>query len=68
MAARKPLVLDAGNRTAELPAGDSITGVPVFLRIGLRAGGTASLPLSTSYALTIGLRAGGTVDIQATLT
>lgn len=68
MAARKPLVLDAGNRVAELPSGDTVTGVPVFLRVGLRTGTVVSIPLSTSYTLTIGLRAGGTVAVQATLT
>lgn len=68
MAARRPLVLDASNRIGELPAADSLVGMPVYLRIGLRSGATASLPLSTDYRLAIGLQAGGTATIQATLT
>ncbi len=68
MAARRPLVLDASNRTRELPTGDILVGMPVYLRVGLRSGATASLPLSTDYRLAIGLQAGGTATIQATLT
>ncbi len=66
MAARRPLVLDASNRTRELPAGDNLIGVPLYLPVGLRSGGIVSLPLSTPFTLTIGLRAGGTFDVQAT--
>lgn len=66
MAARRPLVLDASNRTRELPAGDILVGVPLYLPVGLRSGGTIFLPLPTTYVLTVGLRAGGTFDVQAT--
>ncbi|MFE3969036.1 hypothetical protein [Stenotrophomonas sp. YIM B13575] len=66
MAARRPLVLDESNRTRELPTGDTLAGVPLYLPVGLRTGVTVFLPLSTAYMLTIGLRAGGTFDVQAT--
>lgn len=67
MAVRRPIVLDSSNRIGELPADDTVAGVPVYLRVGLRNSTTVSLPLSTGYTLSIGLRAGGTAMIQATL-
>lgn len=66
MAARRPLVLDASNRTRELPAGDILIGVPLQLAVGLRAGGVFNVALTSTHAMTIGLRAGGTFDVQAT--
>lgn len=68
MAARKPLVLDGANRIAELPSGDTVTGMPLYLRVGLRTSTVVSVPLTSGYALTIGLRAGGTASVQAELT
>lgn len=65
MAARRPLVLDASNRTSELPAGDTLIGAQVKLPVSLRTGGTTALPLNTSYMLAIGLRAGGAFNVQA---
>ncbi|OBU70216.1 hypothetical protein [Stenotrophomonas maltophilia] len=67
MAARRPLVLDASNRTRELPTDEFLAGIPLYLRVGLRAGGSVALPLSTDYTLTIGLRDGGNAVIQATV-
>ncbi len=66
MTARKPLVLDAANRVAELPAGDTVIGTPLQLQVGLRVGGVFGVALSSTYTLTIGLRAGGTFTVQAT--
>ncbi|WP_414609710.1 hypothetical protein [Stenotrophomonas pavanii] len=66
MAARRPLVLDASNRTRELPVGDILVGVPLQLAVGLRAGGVFNVALSSTYTITIGLRAGGTFDVKAT--
>lgn len=49
-----------------LPADDTVAGVPVYLRIGLR-NTIVSLPLSTEYTLTIGLRTGGTPIVSSTV-
>ncbi len=67
MAARRPLVLDASNRTRELPADDVLVGVPLQVAIGLRAGGVFHIALTSVYAMTIGLRMGGTFNVQATV-
>lgn len=65
MAARRPLVLVNG-RKKELPAADTLIGVPLKLPVGTAAAGVVYLPLSSTYTLTIGLRAGGTFNVQAT--
>lgn len=67
MAARRPLIIDANNRTSELPSGDTVVGVPIYLPLGLRTGDTAALPLSSDYKLTIALRSGGMATIQVVL-
>ena len=64
MAARRPLVLVNG-RKKELPAADTLIGVPLKLPVGTAAG-VVYLPLSSTYTLAIGLRAGGTFNVQAT--
>lgn len=64
MAARRPIVL-VGGRQKELPAADTLTGVPLKLPVGTAAG-VVYLPLSSTYTLTIGLRVGGTFNVQAT--
>ena len=64
MAARRPIVLVNG-RKKELPAADTLIGVPLKLPVGTAAG-VVYLPLSSTYTLTIGLRAGGTFNVQAT--
>lgn len=65
MAARKPLVLDTNNRVAELPAGDTVVGVPLQLAVGTSTG-VFNIALTSTYAMAIGLRAGGTFNVQAT--
>lgn len=64
MAARRPIVLVNG-RKKELPAADTLIGVPLNLPVGTAAG-VVYLALSSTYTLTIGLRAGGTFNVQAT--
>ncbi len=66
MAARRPLVLDASNRTRELPADDILVGVPLQVAVELRAGGVFNIALTSTYTMTIGLQAGGVFNVQAT--
>ena len=49
MAARRPLVLDASNRTRELPVDDMLIGVPLQVAVGLRAGGAFNVALTSTY-------------------
>lgn len=60
---RRPLVR-TGGRTEQLPAGDTIAGVPVAMPAYTAAGMMLRLSLNTNYALPVQLAAGGSLNVQ----
>lgn len=66
MAARRPLVQVSGY-SRELPAGDSVAGVPAYFPILLSTGTAASLNLSATYSLPILLSGGTSTSLPVTL-
>lgn len=62
MAARKPLVLVDG-KPQQLPDDDVVAGFPLFVPIGLAAGGVLAVPLTVKAALSVGLAEGGAVQV-----
>lgn len=66
MAARKPVVL-AGSKATELPAGDTLLGVPAYMPAYQQGGVLLKLALNLNYAITCYTAAGGGLTIQAVI-
>lgn len=66
MAARRPLVRSGGKDT-QLPAGDSIAGMPIYMRAYTQAGSALRLSLDINYALSAYKQDGSALKVQAVL-
>lgn len=66
MAARRPIVSDAGRRR-QLPAGDTLAGVPAYLPAYQAGGALLKLALNLDYSLTAYQAGGSTLTIQVVL-
>jgi len=66
MAARRPLVR-RGGRNQQLPPGDTLLGLPVYLPAYTRSGALLKLSLNSNYSLPVTTRAGGAVNVQVVL-
>ncbi|BAO58557.1 hypothetical protein [Pseudomonas phage KPP25] len=62
MAARRPLVHGSGF-PRELPAGDTLLGVPLGVLVYMRAGGTLRVSLNNNQMLPVALAAGGSLSV-----
>lgn len=66
IAARRPLVRRDG-RNQQLPPGDTLLGVPVFLPAYTRSGTLLKLSLNLNYSLPVTTRSGGVLNVQVVL-
>ena len=66
MTVHRPLVR-IGGRTEQLPAGDTLQGVPVYLRAYQAGGAMLRLALSINYSLPVALAGGGSLNVQVVL-
>lgn len=66
MAARRPIVR-SGGRDKQLPAGDTLLGVPAYLPAYQQAGTLLKLALNLDYALTAYTAAGAGLTIQVVI-
>lgn len=66
MAARRPVVR-AGGRTKQLPADDTLLGVPAYLPAYQAGGALLKLALNLDYSLTAYSAAGGGLTIQVVI-
>lgn len=66
MALRRPIVRNGG-RDQQLPVGDSVAGVPVYLRAYQQGGLSLRLTLDINYALAAYTQAGAALKIQVVL-
>ena len=66
MAVRRPLVR-AGGKDQQLPAGDTLAGLPLYVRAHTQASTVLRLALDTDYALTAYTRAGAALSVQVVL-
>lgn len=66
MAIRRPLVR-SGGRTRQLPAGDILAGVPVYVPAYQAAGTMLKLSFTTAQGITAKNSAGATFSIQAVI-
>ncbi|MDP2244004.1 hypothetical protein [Pseudomonas sp.] len=65
MTARRPIVR-AGGRDQQLPPGDTVLGLPVYLSAFQQDGTLLRLALAINYALPV-YRAGGPLNVQVML-
>lgn len=63
---RRPLVRKDG-KTQQLPAGDTLQGLPLYIPAVTQAGVQLKLTLSTTYALPVTNRAGTVLNVQVLL-
>ncbi|NWD49008.1 hypothetical protein [Pseudomonas gingeri] len=63
MTVRRPLVLKDGH-PQQLPAGDTLMGVPVFVPAFRRGGAAVRLLLTTTMTLPVITRAGSALQVQ----
>lgn len=63
---RRPLVRKNG-RTQQLPPGDSLLGLPLYVPAFTQAGASLRISLTTFYALPVENRAGKTLQVQVLL-
>lgn len=66
MAARRPIVRTGGGNR-QLPAGDTLLGVPAYLPAYTQAGGLLKLALALDYSLTAYTQAGAGLTIQVVI-
>lgn len=66
MAIRRPIVRKSG-RDEQLPAGDSVAGLPIYLRAYQQSGTAVRLNLDINYALPAYTQAGTGLTIQVVL-
>lgn len=66
MAARRPLIQDGG-KSKQLPPGDTLLGLPLFVPVAKRSGQVLKLSLSATYAFLVQMRAGGSLSVQVAL-
>jgi len=66
MAARRPIVSEGGRRR-QLPAGDTLLGVPAYVPAYTQAGALLKLALNLDYSLTAYTRAGAGLTMQVVL-
>jgi len=66
MAARRPIV-SAGGRRQQLPAGDSLLGVPAYLPAYQQSGALLKLALNLDYALTAYQASGAGLAVQVVI-
>lgn len=66
MTARRPIV-SAGGRRRQLPAGDTLQGVPAYLPAFQSAGTMLRLALNLDYSLPVALAGGGSLNVQVVL-
>lgn len=66
MAARRPIVSDGGRRK-QLPAGDTLLGVPAYLPAYTQGGALLKLALNLDYSLTAYNQAGTGLSIQVVI-
>lgn len=66
MTQRRPIVRNGG-RDEQLPPGDTLAGLPVYLRAYQQSGAALRLSLNTNYALTAYTQAGTGLTIQVVL-
>lgn len=66
MTVRRPLVQVSGY-SRELPAGDSVAGIPAYFPVLLSSGVATSLDLSATYSLPILLSSGTSTTLPVTL-
>lgn len=66
MAARRPIV-SAGGRRQQLPAGDTLLGVPAYLPVHQQSGAMLRVGLDLDYGLPVTLAAGGSLTVQVAI-
>lgn len=66
MTARRPIV-SAGGRRRQLPPGDTLTGVPVYLPAYQAGGAMLRLALNLDYSLPVTLAGGSVLNVQVVL-
>lgn len=66
MAARRPIVR-TGGRDQQLPAGDTLLGVPAYMPAYKESGVLLRLALNLNYSLPAKLAGGGTLSIQVAI-
>lgn len=66
MAIRRPIVRKSG-RDEQLPAGDSVAGLPIYLRAYQQSGTAVRLNLDINYALPVTLAGGSVLNVQVVL-
>lgn len=66
MTARRPIV-SSGGRRRQLPAGDTLLGVPAYLPAYTQAGGLLKLALNLDYSLNSYTQAGAGLSIQVVI-
>lgn len=66
MATRRPLVRAAG-RTRQLPAGDTLAGIPIYVPAYQRSGAALKLLATITYGIAVTTRGGATLNVQAVL-
>lgn len=63
MVVRRPIVM-VGGKPKQLPAADTLAGVPVMLPVGLFGGAVQRVSLDAAARLPVGLATGGVVYAQ----
>ena len=66
MTARRPIV-SVGGRRRQLPAGDTLQGVPAYLPAYQANGAMLRLALNLDYSLPVALAGGGSLNVQVVL-
>lgn len=66
MAARRPIVRTGGS-DQQLPAGDTLLGVPAYMPAYQANGALLRLALNLNYSLPAQLAGGGTLSVQVVL-
>jgi hypothetical protein len=66
MAARRPIV-SSGGRRQQLPAGDTLLGVPAYMPAYQANGALLRLALNLNYSLPAQLAGGGALSIQVVI-
>lgn len=66
MAARRPIV-SSGGRRRQLPAGDSLLGVPAYLPAYQQSGTMLKLALNLDYSLPAIQAGGATLSVQVVI-
>lgn len=66
MAARRPLVRKDG-RIQQLPHGDTLLGLPLFVPAYQRGGGMLRLAMTAAYAIQVGRVAGAPLNVSAVM-